>query len=299
MTTARIALLADRRVFSLGGRDAEKFLQGLITNDMALLAKGDALYAGLLTPQGKLLFEFFVLAADDGFWLETAQSQADGLRQRLAMYKLRAQVEIGEIKPLERVVAVWGASPGHVPQVPGARAYADPRVAALGWRCIAEPRLASQIVAATNGLAVPPADWHAHRIVLGVPEAGPDYVLGDTFPHEANFDQLHGISFTKGCFVGQEVVSRMQHRGGARKRVVPLAAAAALASGMEIRAGGAVIGKVGSVADRRALGLVRLDRAAEAAQKGEPLSAGGVEIVLRKPEWATFELTSAALGEAP
>ncbi len=132
-----------------------------------------------------------------------------------------------------------------------------------------------------------------------MPEGGKDYVLGDTFPHEADLDQLNGVSFSKGCFVGQEVVSRMQNRGNVRKRVVPIEGEAPLASGAEIKAGAASIGTVGSVAGRLALALIRLDRAAEAKAKGQALTADGVAVTLRKPDWATFELAPAAAAEAP
>jgi folate-binding protein YgfZ len=126
-----------------------------------------------------------------------------------------------------------------------------------------------------------------------VPEGGKDYAFGETFPHEADLDQLGGVSFTKGCFVGQEVVSRMQNRASIRKRIVPVVGAAPLTTGAEVAAGAAVIGTIGSVAGTHGLALVRLDRAAEAAAKGDSLTAGGVAIALRRPDWATFELAPA------
>ena len=143
------------------------------------------------------------------------------------------------------------------------------------------------------GIDATPDDYHAHRIALGVPEGGKDYAFGDAFPHEADLDQLGGVSFDKGCFVGQEVVSRMQHRAAVRKRVVPVEGEAALIAGVEVNAGAATIGVIGSVAGRRALAMLRLDRAAEAKAKGEPITAGGVPITLVKPAWATFALDAA------
>ena len=135
--------------------------------------------------------------------------------------------------------------------------------------------------------------YDAHRISLGIPEAGKDFALGDTFPHEALYDQLGGVSFTKGCFVGQEVVSRMQHRGTARKRVVPVAGDGPLPeSGAEVRAGPSLIGTLGTVAGNRALAMLRLDRAAEALRKGETLRAGDVPVTIEIPAWATFSLPS-------
>jgi len=150
------------------------------------------------------------------------------------------------------------------------------------------------------GATAEPDAYHAHRIALGVPEGGKDYAFGDAFPHEADLDLLHGVSFDKGCFVGQEVVSRMQHRANIRKRVAPIEGEAPLTSGAEVTAGTAVIGTVGSVADRLALAMVRLDRWGEAKAKGEPVRAGSVPLTLRQPAWAPFDLLAAKAGaEAP
>ena len=139
------------------------------------------------------------------------------------------------------------------------------------------------------------SDYHAHRIALGVPEGGRDYAFGDTFPHEALFDQLNGVDFEKGCFVGQEVVSRMQHRGTARKRVVGVEGERPLpAPGAEILAGNIPIGTLGSVDGKSGLALVRLDRAEDAKAQGIPLRAGDVAISLRIPPFARFQVPAAA-----
>jgi tRNA-modifying protein YgfZ len=142
-------------------------------------------------------------------------------------------------------------------------------------------------------------EYHAHRIALGVPEGGKDYAFGDTYPHEALLDQLHGVSFTKGCFIGQEVVARMQHRGTARKRVVPVVAQTHLpAPGAAVMAGSVEIGRLGSVADGRGLALLRLDRAAEMTEKGEALLAETVPVHIELPSWAQFPLVPKA-ADAP
>jgi folate-binding protein YgfZ len=298
MAPARIAALPDRGVVRVAGADAEKLLQGLITNDMDLLATRPAIHAALLTPQGKILFEFFVVKTGDAFLLETARDRAADLAKRLGLYKLRAKVEIRDLSADYRVLALWGPTPQSGETV-GSVSFVDPRLAELGLRILAEARLDLDIAKAMNGLDALPEDYHAHRIALGVPEGGKDYALGDAFPHEADLDQLNGVSFTKGCYVGQEVVSRMQNRASMRKRVVPIEAEAALVPGTEIKVGAAGIGTVGSVAGRHALALVRLDRAAEAAAKGQALTADGVAITLRKPDWATFDLAPPAPAEAP
>jgi tRNA-modifying protein YgfZ len=298
-TGARIARLADRGVVRVVGEDAEKLLQGVITGDMERLSAEPAIHAALLTPQGKILFDFFVVKVPGGFLLETAADKAADLAKRLTMYKLRAKAEIRDVTADYRVLAVWGDNPASHGDTAGTISFADPRLPALGLRALAEARFASDIAAATNGIEATPEDYHAHRIALGVPEGGKDYAFGDAFPHEADLDQLAGVSFTKGCFVGQEVVSRMQNRSTVRKRIVPVTGEAPLMPGAEINAGAATIGKVGSAAGTEALALIRLDRAAEAAAKGEKLVAGGVKITLRKPDWARFELAPAIAAEAP
>jgi folate-binding protein YgfZ len=216
------------------------------------------------------------------------------------MYKLRAKVAIEDVSDAYRVLALWGAAPHSPAETARSVSFPDPRLPSLGLRILAEAAFANDVASASNGMDATAEEYHAHRIALGVPEAGTDYALGDTFPHEADMDQLGGASFSKGCFVGQEVVSRMQHRAQVRKRVVPVEAVGSgeLRAGAEITTGAAVIGKVGTVAGRRALAMLRLDRAAEAKAKGEPLMADGIEVVPRKPDWmATSDLEPAAAAE--
>jgi folate-binding protein YgfZ len=206
------------------------------------------------------------------------------------MYRLRAKADIRDVSEEFRLLAAWGDEPESLTAPVGILSFRDPRLPELGLRVLAPTRHATDI--ATPGATA--EDYHAHRIALGVPEGGKDYAFGDAFPHEADLDQLHGVSFSKGCFVGQEVVSRMHNRATARKRVVPIAGEAPLASGAEIVAGVASIGVVGSVADRQALALLRLDRAAEAEAKGEALLAGGVTVRLVRPRWAKFDMAPSA-----
>lgn len=293
------ALLADRGVVRVAGEEAGKFLQGLVTNDLAALDKQAAVHAGLLTPQGKILFDFFVVKSRYGLLLETAGDKAADLAKRLRFYRLRAKIEIEDVSGELAVAAAWGEAQkteGGSQTV----VFVDPRLAAMGTRELIPVR-GGRMDGADLAQGAAPEAYHAHRIALGVPEGGKDYVFGDTFPHEADLDQLNGIAFDKGCFVGQEVVSRMQHRGSARKRVVPIEGEGALTPGAQITAGSAPIGSVGSVAGTRALALMRLDRAAEAQAKGVRLEAGGVAITLRKPDWARagFETMPAAAAETP
>lgn len=287
MTLAKMALLPDRGVVRVAGEDASKLLQGTVTNDMDLLDKQPAIHAALLTPQGKVLFEFFVVkAADEVFLLETARDQVGSLVKRLAMYRLRARVDIADATPGYRVFALWGDAPvSRAPTGGSVGPFDDPRLGALGLRILAEARFAADAAASSDGSGEPPEAYHARRIGLGVPEGGKDYPFGETFPHEANLDLLNGVSFTKGCFVGQEVVSRVQHRGSARKRIVIVEGDGPLKPGAEIVAGPAAIGTIGSVAGSRALALLRLDRALEALDKGEQLTAGGSRVTMRVPDY--------------
>ena len=232
-----------RGVVRVGGADAASFLQGLLTNDVLALAQGGARYAALLSPQGKILFDFLVLADADGFLLDCPREQAAALAARLGFYKLRAKVVVADVSG--EVEVEVDASPGGI-------AYRDPRHEGLGWRRMA-----------MRGTAPDAAAYDARRIGLGIPAGGRDFVYGETFPHEANLDRLHGIDFNKGCYVGQEIVSRVEHRGLARKRIVPLSYdGAAPRQGADVMAGAVPLGVMGTSTAGHGLALVRLDRLA-------------------------------------
>lgn len=285
------SILPDRGVVSVTGPDAKKLLAGLVTNDMALLDRQPALYAALLTPQGKILFDFLIVAADGGYLLDTDRVRAPDLAKRLSLYKLRADVAIADLSGAFDVGAAWGDD-AH-PLAAGDLVYADPRLAALGVRWLARrdgiPRDEADDQPATSDDNA--AAYHAHRVALGVPQGGRDFDFGDIFPHEALLDQLHGVSFTKGCFVGQEVVSRMQHRTTVRKRVVMVEAASALPGDRPaVMIGAAEIGRLGSVSGVRGLALLRIDRVAEAQRDGLAVTAGEIALAVRVPPFATFEI---------
>ncbi len=272
----KIALLADRGVISVEGADAGKFLQGLVTNDVAKLQSEPAIHTGLLSPQGKILFEFFVVKDGGKFLIDVARDRVADLIKRLTLYKLRAAVTIADVS---KDVAVYADFGGETVLDRGI-VYRDPRRAELGNRVIVKD--GPEIAATVDAQA-----YHAHRVALAVPEGGRDYIFGDAFPHEARFDELGGVSFSKGCFVGQEVVSRMEHRGTARKRVVPLSLRGGTPTeGASILAGGVEIGRIGTVAGQRALALLRLDRADEFAAKGVSLMAGDATVTVDLPPGA-------------
>ncbi len=268
------------------GTDARHFLNGLVTCDMDRISPDAPRFGALLTPQGKILFDFLIFEAlptdGGGFVLDVLRFAAPDLVKRLSLYKLRAKVEIADISDACAIVAGWGdtARPGE----DAGLAAADPRLAELGWRAIVAADQAPSFD------VVPAEDYHVHRIVLGVPEAGKDFLLQDAFPHEALMDQLHGVDFGKGCYVGQEVVSRMQHRGTARTRIVPARYRDGFVAepGFAVTDGDKTIGKTGGGLRGLGLLMLRLDKADAALQADRPIMAGGLPVTLVKPNWIVF-----------
>ncbi len=269
----RLAALADRSVVCVAGEDGRKLLQGIVTNDIDLLDSQPAVFTGLLSPQGKILFEFIVAKSGDDYLLDVATDLIEDLVRRLTMYRLRAKADITDVSERFRVVAAWPcADPPQVRE--GAVAFADPRCADLGLRSL-------EAASGDPGLHDAAAAYHAHRIATGIPEGGKDFDFGDAFPHEANFDLNHGVSFTKGCYVGQEIVARMQHRATVRKRIVRVTGASELPTDRaDIKIEDVVIGRLGSVAGRAGLAMLRLDRAIEAIDNASPILAADIPLTI-------------------
>lgn len=283
------ALLPDRGVVKVAGDDARHFLNGLATNDISHVAPGSARYAALLTPQGKIIADFIVAeapAADGGgFFLDCPRELVPTLVQKLNFYKLRAKVICEDLSEVLGVIAVWDGTG----TTRYGLCYVDPRLAALGMRVMLPPHLAAEAAADLGATLAEPAAYEAHRIALGVPRGGEDFSYGDTFPHEADMDQLAGVDFDKGCYVGQEVVSRVEHRNRARSRIVPVAYDESPPSaGLPVMAGGKEVGTLGSTAKGRGLAMMRLDRVSDALAEGIPLTCGGVPLRVVKPDWARF-----------
>lgn len=265
-------LLDDRAVIALSGPEARGFLQGLITNDIERLAPGTALYAALLTPQGKILFDFLIAEGDGAVLLDVAACARDALLKRLKMYRLRAKLEIEARDQLAVLVGLEGR--------PAARGitFADPRLAGLGHRSIGAR---AEMPASTETSA----HYHAHRLELGVPE-GADFGSDRMFALDAGLDELHGVSFTKGCYVGQELTARMKHRGTARKRLLAVVSADGNPlpqPGTPLKAGVRDLGEIASTYGARGFALIRLDRLEEAGDA--PIDAGGVAVAVIKPSW--------------
>ncbi|MGJ0397362.1 MAG: YgfZ/GcvT domain-containing protein [Methylocystis sp.] len=268
-------LLDDRGIIEVSGEDAGAFLHNLVTNDVASLKPGEARFAALLTPQGKILFDFLIFAAGgDRYLLDCPLALVADLQKRLNIYKLRSKLTVTDRSDAFEAIAFPDA--GAPPRIEAVAIAADPR-GPLGFRAIAEK---GKIPVGDDRKA-----YDALRIHAGVPLGGIDFAYGGTFPHEANMDLLSGIDFKKGCYVGQEVVSRMKHRGLVRKRVAKYhAQSGAPAPGEAIRAGGVEIGVTGSRLEQEGLAMIRLDRLDGALAAGATPVAGGSDLSFETPD---------------
>jgi tRNA-modifying protein YgfZ len=254
----------DRAVISIAGDGVLTWLHNLITCDVENLSPGAAAYGALLSPQGKILHDMFIFHAGERVLIDCAAIQCADLLRRLSMYRLRAKLQIEK----EDALAIC-VSPGSL-----AGGFVDPRIAWMGWRSFTSQ----------GGEA---EDYDKWRIRVGLADSVRDIGVEKVFPHEANLDQFGGVSFTKGCFVGQEVVSRMQHRGTARNRFLPLRLGGDPGAERLIKSGELSIGEISSIVDDRALALVRIDRLADATG---PLTLGVIPVSVEKPEWVTYDV---------
>ncbi len=281
----KAAFLPDRGVVKVSGDDARDFLNGLLTTDATLLAPGLGRFGALLTPQGKIIVDFLITEAPSGhgggFLIDCPRALAQALADKLGFYKLRAKVAVENLSDSLGVLAAWDGDFAIKPEL----AFADPRNATLGWRILVPAELAQKVADLIGAELVDSTAYDAHRIASGVPRGGLDFMYGDAFPHETNMDRLHGVDFEKGCYVGQEVVSRMQHRGTARTRTVRVILDDfSPEPGTAILAGDKPVGTMGSTAGHNGLALIRTDRAADALDAGSPLTAGGLTIRLADPD---------------
>ncbi len=282
------ALLPDRAIITVSGAEAEAFLQNIITSDLDALGPAQAQPSALLTPQGKILFDFLISReTEQSLTIECRADIADDLVRRLMLYRLRAKVEISKQDQATVSVSWQDDSAASQSDSGGLRdlRFAPP----VEVRRFHEARAVDAEV----------AEWTAFRIANGVAESGSDYALADAFPHDVLLDEVGGVGFRKGCYVGQEVVSRMQHRGTARRRVLIVSGDGDLpAPGVDIAAGGRSIGTLGSTAGRSGLAIVRIDRAKDAMDAGTAITAGETAVTLRIPAFAKFTYpVSAAEGE--
>ncbi|APG83931.1 aminomethyltransferase protein [Sinorhizobium americanum CCGM7] len=263
--------LDDRALISVFGKDAEALLQGLVTTDLGALAADEVRPGALLTPQGKIFFDFLISRDEGTLRLETSRGQADALLKRLTLYKLRSAVELSLLSP-SPVAVVFGEERPE-------GSYRDQRFEKAGMSVF---RLYREVAGADASVA----DYDRLRIEAGIAVSERDYPLQDAFPHDVLMDLNGGLSFRKGCYVGQEVVSRMQHRGTARRRVVIVSGQAELPpTGTSLSIGGRPIGSLGTVQDKAGLAIVRVDKAGEAIAKGDPILAADVPVTLTLPGW--------------
>ncbi|PDT90611.1 folate-binding protein YgfZ [Bradyrhizobium sp. Y36] len=277
------AFLPDRGVVKVAGEDARNFLNGLVTTDVDRLKPGLGRFGALLTPQGKIIVDFLITEVPaghgGGFLIDCPKALAEGLATKLKFYKLRAKVTVENLDL--GVLAAWDGQPAAQPDL----AFTDPRNEALGIRILIPEDLKQKLSDLIGADLVDAADYEAHRIALGVPRGGLDFMYNDAFPHETNMDRLAGVDFDKGCYVGQEVVSRMQHRGTARTRSVKvLLDDFSPEAGVSVMAGDKSVGTMGSSAQGKGIALVRIDRVAEALDAGQPLTAGGLALQLADPD---------------
>jgi tRNA-modifying protein YgfZ len=292
MGAAMICRLDDRGVIEIDGPEAGAFLQGLITNDIRTADSGRAIYAALLTPQGKYLFDFFIVRKDDVYLLDCEGARLGDLIKRLNFYRLRAKVTILDHSSEFRVAAALGqdglaafglpALPGSVRMEEDAILYTDPRNAAMGARLML-PRSAMDAYE-----TAPDEAYHRLRISLGIPEGASDMTVDKYFLLEANFEELNGVDFKKGCYVGQELVSRMKHRGAVRKRILPVRIDGPCpAPGTPVLAGGAEAGRLHSVQGANGLAYLRL---AALAPGAPALLCGEARLAPHVPEWLPLVL---------
>jgi tRNA-modifying protein YgfZ len=274
-----VCLLGDRGIIEVGGADATGFLQRLITNSVLNIPKGEGRYAGLLTPQGKLLFDFFVVplpgGTEAGYLIDCSGEQTADLVKRLNLHKMRANIAIEDKSENFAVAAIFG---GEAAAGIEGVVYRDTRAPNMGWRVIALREALAKLARAEA------SRYEAHRIAQGVPKGGVDFRYGDAFVHDVNFDLMNGVDFKKGCYVGQEVVARVHYRNSARKRIVKIHFdGPAPAPGTQITARETNIGQVGSTAGVEGLAMVRLDRLEEARETGVALKAGDVAVDVTLP----------------
>lgn len=276
----KVYVLRDRGVIEVAGAGAAGFLQRLITNSVLDIPKGEGRYAGLLTPQGKLMFDFFAVPLPDGpeagYLIDCARAQAGDLVTRLDLHKMRAKIAITDKSETLTVAAILD---GDAPAGVEGLYYRDTRALGMGLRIIAPHAVLTRFENASE------AAYEAHRIAHGVPKGGIDFVYGDTFVHDANLDLMNGVDFKKGCYVGQEVVSRVHFRKSARKRIVKVHfGGPAPAPGTQIMAGEIIIGESGSTSGSGGLAMLRRDRLEEARAAGVALTAGDVAVAVTLPE---------------
>lgn len=298
MTKATYVMLRQRGILAISGDEARPFLQGLISNDIERVTAERAIYAALLTPQGKYLFDFMIVQQGERLLLDTEAGRLAALIQRLTFYKLRAKVDIEDVSGDFAALALPGraaldrlglpAKAGAANTLGDGVAYADPRLIELGARAILPTALAVPTLRAEGFVAASFAAFERLRLGLGVPDGSRDMVVERATLLESGFEELNGVDFNKGCFVGQELTARMKYRALVRKRLMPVTFdAAPPPPGTTVRAGQREVGEMRSAMTGRGLALLRLDKVTAGIERGETLTAGDVVLQPARPDWMT------------
>lgn len=278
------ALLPHRSVISVAGTDRVEFLQGLISNDTRKVAPDRAIWAALLTPQGRFLNDMFVVdAGSDRFFLETERERAPALAKKLKMYTLRSKVTVEDLGVTHEVAAAFGDDASRAFGIEGAVSFEDPRLGTLGVRVIAPAGQAAALLSAHGFAEAPLAAYDALRLPLGVPDGSRDLQVEKALLLENGFDELNGIDWKKGCYMGQELTARTKYRALIKKRLFPVKVEGTLPEpGTPVLLDGEEVGELRSGTGDRALAMLRLD-----AARGNsfPLTAGGARIVPETPTW--------------
>jgi tRNA-modifying protein YgfZ len=297
MSHPRYAILEDRALLAVAGEEARSFLQGLISNDIEKATESQAIYAALLTPQGKFLFDFLIVGHGDRLLFDAEAGRRAELKKRLTFYKLRSKATIVEENRLA-VVAAFGAdalqrlglatAAGSAKPFAGGVAMTDPRLASLGTRLLLPPDRVAELEALGFARAEP-AEYDRWRLSLGVPDGSRDLEIEKSFLLECNFEELNGVDFDKGCYVGQELTARTKYRGVVRKRLMRVDVDGPLpAPGTPILLDGTEAGEMRSGRDGVGLALIRLEHWEKARSAGTPLTASGATVTPVKPDWAAF-----------
>jgi tRNA-modifying protein YgfZ len=299
MTAASYAVLGDRGVLEIAGADRRAFLQGLVSNDVQKLAPRHALYAAFLTPQGKYLHDFFLVERGEVVYLDGERARLPDLLRRLSMFKLRAKVALADVSETFTVAVAFGADAGTrlgLPADPGAAApfadgiaCIDPRLAALGARLLLPRSVGTDALEAAGLARAEPAEYDRLRLSLGVADGSRDLIVEKAILLEAGFDELHGVDWDKGCYMGQELTARTKYRALIRKRLMPVRVEGPLPEpGTIVKLGEQEAGEMRSGRGDLALALLRLEVVDEAAKTGAPLLAGAARVRPIKPDWARF-----------
>lgn len=296
MSQAQAVILEHRGVLEATGEDLRDFLQGIVSNDVTKVAPDRAIWSAFLTPQGKFLHEFFIAAQGDGFLLEAEAERLEDLKRRLSMYKLRSKVTLRDGRADFTVAVLLGsdaltslglpAESGAAKAFGGGLAFVDPRLPALGARAILPQASAGETLEQAGFTLTELAAYDALRLALGVPDGSRDLEVEKSILLESGFDELHGVDWDKGCYMGQELTARTKYRALIKKRLVPVEIDGPQPDpGTTIMAGARDAGTLRSTSGARGLALIRLEFLAE---PDLPLTAGEATITPHKPDWANF-----------